>query len=113
MYNIAAADLCMSFNMLVQMVFFIWPALSSSEQLCMCRMELMTFFTTVSLISGFFATIDRFMIIVVNRQVSGRFSGMKESPRLQCLPLQTLLAFFRSWTNKLTVEIDLPFRVLW
>ncbi|XP_070194111.1 adenosine receptor A3-like [Littorina saxatilis] len=66
-YNIAVADLCMSFNMLVQMLFFIWPTLSTSEYLCLFRMELMTFFTTVSLLSGFFATIDRFMIIVVNR----------------------------------------------
>ena len=66
-YNIAVADLCMSFNMLVQMFFFIWPQLSTSEHLCLFRMELMTFFTTVSMMSGVFATVDRFMIIVVNR----------------------------------------------
>ncbi|KAK7477338.1 hypothetical protein BaRGS_00031403 [Batillaria attramentaria] len=66
-YNIAAADLCMSFNMLVQMVFFLWPVLSTSMSLCMLRLELMSFFTTVSLLSGFFATIDRFMVIVVHR----------------------------------------------
>nr|KAG5692413.1 hypothetical protein BaRGS_032466 [Batillaria attramentaria] len=68
-YNIAAADLCMSFNMLVQMVFFLWPVLSTSMSLCMLRLELMSFFTTVSLLSGFFATIDRFMVIVVHRYI--------------------------------------------
>ncbi|XP_046334092.1 mu-type opioid receptor-like [Haliotis cracherodii] len=67
-YNISVVDFCMSFNMLFQMLFFLLPKLNSTEFLCMFQMELMSFLTTVSLLSGIFATIDRFLIIVYNNQ---------------------------------------------
>lgn len=66
-FSIAVSDFLMSFNLISQAMFFFNPSWGSLKYACLFRLELMTFLTNVTLLSGIFATIDRFVMICTHR----------------------------------------------